>query len=316
MSVLPAAEARATRSRTRATIHVQSSFSATTRAAAPSCAYALPVAGEPGGEAREFSASSKRREQAVRAVPDVLGGRRIAVGDHREPARHRFDGDVAVGLGRAREQEDVARGVVHRRGPRPCACRRTRIRDDAPAGRRDPARRPRARAARADSPRASPRYALEHQRQVLLRRDAPDVERHHVVACRRPSSRATARCACPGGTSPRPRRAPRRAGSARRCARAPAHVLGRHHGAQRPVVKPPQVGGDRLLEPADAVVPAVGMEIRVKVAGDGNPELLRGGERRPAQRSLGHDVHDVRARSADHRRSRARSAGNPSFNMS
>src|SRR5262245_46920764 len=73
---------------------------------------ALTVVREADGQPRERLRVVERREQPVHAVLHVLGRRRVVVSNHREPARQRFHGDVAVSFGRAREYEDVAGGEM------------------------------------------------------------------------------------------------------------------------------------------------------------------------------------------------------------
>jgi len=72
-----------------------------------------------------------------------------------------------------------------------------------------------------------------------------------------------------------------------------AQVFGGHHGREGAVVELAQVGHDRFAQPAHAVVPAVGIEVGAKVRGQRQFQLVRGLQRRPAQRALGGDVHDV-----------------------
>ena len=54
-----------------------------------------------------------------------------------------------------------------------------------------------------------------------------------------------------------------------------------------------QVGDDRLMEPAHAVVAAVGMEVGTKVGAHRQLQASGGLQRRPAKRAFGHDVHQV-----------------------
>ena len=69
--------------------------------------------------------------------------------------------------------------------------------------------------------------------------------------------------------------------------------FGGHHRALRAVMELAQVGHDRLVQPAHAVVPAVGVEVGAEVRTHRQLQLQRGLQRRPAQRPFGGDVHDV-----------------------
>ena len=121
------------------------------------------------------------------------------------------------------------------------------------------------------------------------------MEQHHVVRAGAPA-RAQARVA-PCGIEQRGVDAARDHAHALEAERRElrAHRLGRHHRAQRAVMEFAQVGEDRLLQPADAVVRAVGVEVGPEVGHHGQLELRRRLQRRPAERALGHDVHHVRA---------------------
>ncbi len=66
-----------------------------------------------------------------------------------------------------------------------------------------------------------------------------------------------------------------------------------HHGAGGAVVEMAQVSHDRRMQPAHAVVAAVGVEVGAEVADHRHAQLAGGAQRRPAQRAFGDDVHDI-----------------------
>ncbi len=218
--------------------------------------------------------------------------RRVVVGDHGEPARERLHGHVAVGFGQAGKQEDIARSVVRGEvlaAPRPgedrlgTACLqfapvRTVAHQHQPGARRAPARL---------------RESGKQRVQILFRREAAHVQQHRVVRRRTPARAqflaAPRRIEQPGIHAARDHA---QAVETER-GQLGAHGFGGHHGAQAAVVELAQVGEDRLAQPADAVVAAVGVEIGAEIGNRRDPELERGAQGGPAQRTLGDDVHDV-----------------------
>ena len=69
----------------------------------------------------------------------------------------------------------------------------------------------------------------------------------------------------------------------------------RHHRAVRAVMELAQVSHDWLVEPADAVMTAVGMEVGAKVGTDRQFQMDCRLQGRPAECAFGCDMHDVRA---------------------
>ena len=72
------------------------------------------------------------------------------------------------------------------------------------------------------------------------------------------------------------------------------HMLGRHHGQRCLVVKFSQITNNRTLQPADAVMLAITVEIGSKIRTHRNFKFARRLQRGPAQGALGHDMHQVR----------------------
>ena len=72
-----------------------------------------------------------------------------------------------------------------------------------------------------------------------------------------------------------------------------AQLLGGHHRAVGLVVELAQVGGNGLLQPAHAVVAAVGIEVGSEITAYRQPQLACRLQSRPAQRPFGGDVNQV-----------------------
>src|SRR5215467_3589577 len=70
------------------------------------------IARELSGHLTEGRGVVVGREQRARSVAQVLSRRGVVVREHREPARHGFESDVAESLGDARKEKDVRRSVV------------------------------------------------------------------------------------------------------------------------------------------------------------------------------------------------------------
>ena len=183
---------------------------------------------------------SKGAQQRGALVHQVLARRGVVVGDDAKAARRRLERDVAEGFGRAREQEDVGRGVVRRERAVHQAAGDD-VADIAPAqllGHRavadqhQPDVRPR---------RAHRLVGLDYQREVLLGREAAHAQRHRRVLGRAPA-RAQLRRALG-------RREDLRIHAAADDAQALESALrqrfgelgGRHHGAVGAVVEAAQV---------------------------------------------------------------------------
>ena len=92
------------------------------------------------------------------------------------------------------------------------------------------------------------------------------------------------------------------------------HLLGGHHGQHGPVVKFAQVGNDGLLQPADAVVQAVGVEVGAEIGANRNPELMGNLERRPAERPSV-TIWTISGRCSVHSLISIRLAGKPIFRL-
>jgi len=73
-----------------------------------------------------------------------------------------------------------------------------------------------------------------------------------------------------------------------------AQFFGRHHGALGAVMELAQIGHDRLVQPADPIVFAVRVKVGAEVRADRQPQLQRGLQRRPAERTFSRDMHHVR----------------------
>ena len=71
------------------------------------------------------------------------------------------------------------------------------------------------------------------------------------------------------------------------------YILGRDKGRPRAIVKPAEKAHERFLEPAVAVVLAVGVKVCVVAGNDGDAELLCCPQGRHAEGTLGGDVDEV-----------------------
>ena len=192
-------------------------------------------------------ASPNGCEHAVLTVHDMLARGRVVEGHDRQAACHGLDGDVAERLGDAGEQEHIRRGIVA-----------GQILVGAHAGENMlgvQALHAGTLRSVTDQHEPRPRPALAHrgerrqdQRQVLLRRNAPDVgdDRVAVLHAPLPAQRATAAC-----------RIEQARVDAARHDFEPAITLalelrtqlaGGDEGAQRAVVKAPEIATDDMLE--------------------------------------------------------------------
>ena len=150
--------------------------------------------------------------------------------------------------------------------------------------------------------RAAPLHALHRavrlhrQRDVLLRREPADVERHEIVAPPRPTPPGARPSAAPDRTARRPRRgrarARRRSRSAsnRRRSSALATRVPRVRLCNRR-----RYPLDHGRQPAQPIVARVVGEVRVKAAEHGHAQSVRGPHGGPSERPLGRHVHRVRA---------------------
>ena len=82
--------------------------------AAPKAVAKTCVGGSLHGESGESVSVVERGQQPILPVLDMLSCRGLIVRNHRKPARHRLQRDIAESLGQAREQEQIAAGVVSR----------------------------------------------------------------------------------------------------------------------------------------------------------------------------------------------------------
>jgi hypothetical protein len=233
-------------------------------------------------------------QPALHPVLDQLLGGRIPVGHHRQAAGQGFGHHVAVGLGEAGEQEEVAAGVVlGQESPRPGATEHGRRLTGLQGllGRA---------AAHQDEPRPGLMRpdrleGLLQQGQVLLGGDTPHVHHRQVIGCQAPA--ATQGGAAPGRIEQRGIHAPGHhihPGNAllRQLA---AQGPGGHQGEVGPVMEFAQIGGDGALQPAHPIVAAVTVEIGVEFADHRQAQLARRRQCRPAQGAFGHHLDHVRA---------------------
>ena len=131
-------------------------------------------------------------------------------------------------------------------------------------------------------------------REVLLRRQAPHVQDHRRIRCGTPGGAQTL---APARRIEQSRIDPAcddfYVAKARFHQRA-THRIRRDQREERAIVELAQVPEDRFLQPTDAVVAAVGMEVGTKVRHHGDLHHPRRLQRGPPERPLGDHMHDVR----------------------
>jgi hypothetical protein len=126
----------------------------------------------------------------------------------------------------------------------------------------------------------------QHQRQVFFRRQAADVGNHQLVVGDLPGGAQGIAASCrveqPGIDAARH--------DTNAAIAAPyqvdAQLVRGHQGQAAAVVQSPQVQGDEVLQPGEAVVPAVGVEIGVEFGYHRDAEGARGADGRRAERTL------------------------------
>ena len=133
----------------------------------------------------EAARIKRPRQHSRHPVLEMHAGRRVVVGDHREPTRHRLECDVPEGLGLARKQKDVCRGVV--RG-KVSTCAKT-SEDQVWMCARE--RRTHRAIAHHDQAKTAVRLlhrpiGRDRQLDVLLRRESADVQNDQIVIRRAP----------------------------------------------------------------------------------------------------------------------------------
>jgi hypothetical protein len=252
--------------------------------------------GHPGqrrGRGDEAAAVAGRHQEPGHAVLDVHVSSGVVVGDNCETARHRLERHVAKRLRLAREQEDVGRGVVG--GELVAGAEASEHQIGVRAG-EAPAERPVADHHEAQRGVRSLHRAIRRDGQldVLLGCQASHVQDDQIALARAPFG-----AECRGSTGriealvvdPAPEHA--EALEARR-RELGAKPLGRDERAGGRIVEPAEVGGDRTLEPARAIVTHVPIEVRVKAAVDADTQRGAGAHRGPSERPLRRDVHGVR----------------------
>ena len=135
--------------------------------------------------------------------------------------------------------------------------------------------------------------AQDH-RHILLRRQPPYVEDHQIFLAHTPGPTQTM-------------------ASSRRCEQACVHtprdhfqttiaslrqlqgeLSRRHQGTSRLVMEAFQIGSDDRLQQSEAIVLAVGVKVGVERRARWNAQTARSEQCRPSERTLGHNMHDLR----------------------
>ena len=226
----------------------------------------LRVAGQLRRQRHEAVGIAQPRQQAVLAAADQLAGRSVRESQHRQAAGHGLGRDVAEGLGHAGEDEGIGRGVV-----------RGQVLAGAHAGKQ------RLRAARlqvgthravahqqqaAVGPHLAHGVVGAHQQAEVLLRCQPAHMGHHLGAFAHAPGRPQCAAAVPGVVAGGVHATGHHAHVVEAVAQQLALQQGRgHHGGLCGVVEAAQVGHDGPLQPADAVVLAVGVEVGAEVRG-------------------------------------------------
>src|SRR5262249_41943258 len=207
---------------------------------------------------------------------------------------HCFEGDIAEGLGFARKEEDVRRGIA--------LCQLLTGVNAAKNYVGISSLERSARGAVAYHHKFHRRVELPHgmvgfnsEVDIFFWRDTSYIECNDVLA------------RCTPGVSERSRAAPRHKKLAIDAPinnadvlqpyspEAIAEVRARDESADRATVKPTEVAKDERLQPAGVIMLQVTVEVGVKAAEYRNREASGNAHGRPTQRAFGGDVHHVRA---------------------
>jgi len=249
------------------------------------------VAGQLHGGGHKFAVVI--HGDAVLIGTQVFAGGAVVEGDRGQATGHGFKGHVAEGFAAAGEQEQIAAGEMPRQRVPALYAAEDEIR--VVVGQLG------ARWTIADEDEARLRpyllqtpEGLDRQAEVLLRRDAAEVDRRKAVAVDAPFL-AQGRVATLGFELAAVHRARQQADPVEALfAEELLQLLGRHQGGIGLVVEAPHPAQCGCLQPGHAVIGQVLVEAGMEAGRDRNAEAPRGPQGRPAQRSLGGDVDRVR----------------------
>src|SRR6267378_4439348 len=156
----------------------------------------IPVPGELRSHADKLNRVALRREEPAHSMAHILLRGGVIVGDHRKAARHRFERHVSEGLGGAGKDEHVGGGVVFRQ-----VLAGTHPREDEfrmPLAQRRALRTiPDQNHAHLRVDRLHPQDRIHEQPEILLRRDAANVQSDGLAPGTAPSGAQP--LAAPGG---------------------------------------------------------------------------------------------------------------------
>jgi hypothetical protein len=227
-----------------------------------------------------------------RVVAQVFARRTVVECDDRYAAGECLEGHVAVGLGQAREQEQVAGGVVARKVQAVAHASEDDL--GMALGER------RADRAVADHdqacpwlPRADHLEGTHRELEVLLRGEPADMEDGQFIGGDPPSA-AQRDIAVPRIEAGRVHRAAQQAHVAESVfAQERGQALGRHQRRRRAVVEAAQIGEHQRRQQAESVVGGKAVEAGMEAGAGSQAKFARRAQRAVAERALGGDVHGI-----------------------